>query len=788
MADSPPSVGHTISHYRVLEQIGAGGMGIVYRARDERLERDVALKILPPRALADEEARKRFRKEALALSKLSHSNIAHVYDFDSQGGTDFLVMEYVYGTSLSDKISRGQLKEEEVLALGEQIAKALEDAHEHGIVHRDLKPGNIMVTGKGEVKLLDFGLAKLLATPTMEATESLADATPAGTLQYMSPESVRGEPPDFRSDIYSAGVTLYEMGTGHRPFDAKVAAAVIDNILHRAAPAPQLLNPSLSPRLQDIILKCLEKEPGNRYQSARELGIDLRRLQNPTATAASLPAPGAPRRLRVAVTACVAAGAVLGLLFALNTGGWRDRLLGRAGPGRVESVAVLPLDNLSHDPEQDYFADGMTEELIADLGNISALRVISRTSVMHYKGTQKTVPDIARELNVDAVVEGSVLRSGDRVRITAQLIQARADKHLWAQSYERDLRDVLGLQSEVARAIADQVRAIVTSPEQARLATGRAVNPEAYDLYLKGRFFWNQRTEPALRQAAGYFEQALQKDGNYALAYAGLADCYNLTGSRKARPAAEKALALDDSLAEAHTSLAYAKQNFDWDFAGAEREFKPNYVTAHQWYAALLSDMARPQEAIAEAQRALELDPLSIPVNTAVGVVYELARRYDDAERQVKRALELNPNFTSAHGWLAAIYFHKRMYPEFLKETQVTADLSGNQADQKIASAMTRAYTRGGYKAMVATQAEMEATSLHDYSESRLTSITSASPYNIAVAYAELGDRDQAFKWLERCFHECTFDLVALKADPDLDDLRSDPRFQDLLRRVGLPQ
>ncbi len=536
-------IGKTLGHYRILEKIGAGGMGVVYRAHDERLDRDVALKVLPAGSLTDESARKRFRKEALALAKLSHANIAPIYDFDTQDGTDFLVMERVGGQSLAQRLAAGSLAEKEVATLGAQIAAALEEAHDQGIIHRDLKPANVLLTPKGQAKVLDFGLAKLLRPVSSTTTESFTETqATAGTLPYMAPEQLRGETADARTDLFAAGIVLYEMSTGQRPFREAIVSRLTDAILHQPPVPPRALNARISSELERIILKCLEKEPENRYQSAKELGVDLRRLAAPSAMpVAVIPAPRPKISLRRAVlSGGVAVVLLLAVIASVNVGAWRARLLGRAASPNIESLAVLPLANLSRDPEQEYFADGMTEALITDLSKISALKVISRTSVMQYKGVKKPLPEIARELGVDGVIEGSVQRSGGQVLITAQLIRAATDTHLWAESYERELRDVLALQSEVARAIASEIKVKLTPQEQTRLASARPVNPHAYELYLKGRFYWSKRTDEGLKKSVGYFNQALEEDPTYALAWAGLADTYlNMGGEYRVLPPPE---------------------------------------------------------------------------------------------------------------------------------------------------------------------------------------------------------------------------------------------------------
>ncbi|MBI3484404.1 MAG: protein kinase, partial [Acidobacteria bacterium] len=513
-------IGHTLDRYRILEKIGVGGMGEVYRARDERLQRDVALKVLPPGTLNTPELRQRFRQEALTLSRLNHPHVATVHDFDTQGGVDFLVMEFVPGVSLADRLAQGALSEREIIKLATQVALALGEAHEQGVVHRDLKPGNIMVTPKGQVKVLDFGLAKLVHRDVEisgEVTSDISERNVAGgTLPYMSPEQLCGDAVDTRTDIYSFGAVLYEMMTGQRPFRETLAAKMIDVILHQPPVPPRAVSPRISAELERIALKSLEKAPENRYQSAVDLTVDLRRLE---ATASAVSIPQLPvRRSPWRRTFVWSAPVVLGLLVAavaLNLAGLRDRIFSPPSD-HVEWVAVLPLTTPAGNPEQEYFADGMTDALIAELANISALRVISRTSIMRYKGSTKSVPEIARELKVDAVIEASVLESGGRVRITARLIRASSDTNIWNNSYERDLRDVLDLQREVASAVAREIRVAITPREAARLARSSPVNPEAYVAYIKGRFYLNKRTREDLTRAMELFQLAIAKDPTYA--------------------------------------------------------------------------------------------------------------------------------------------------------------------------------------------------------------------------------------------------------------------------------
>jgi TolB-like protein len=577
-------------------------------------------------------------------------------------------------------LAAGPLSEKEVIRLGMQLSDGLAAAHEHGVVHRDLKPGNLRLTSDRRLKILDFGLAKLRQplAETAVTESSLQSHSISGTLPYMAPEQLSGEEVDARTDIHGAGFVLYEMATGQRPFAEVKSGQLIGALMRKAPIPPTTLNPKVSAELERIIGKCVEKDPENRYQSAKELAIDLRRLGGPSTTATAvqkmerrtlnlISAVGA-----LSVTVCIA-------LFALNVGGWRDRLLGKAVAPPIRSLAVLPLANLSEDPGQEYFVDGMTEELITNLSTISGLRVISRTSTMQYKGSKKPLPKIAQELNVEAVMEGSVRRVGDRVRITLQLLEAASERHLWSSSFDRNLKDILTLQSEVAQTVAREVKLSVAASVSGHVASARTVDPEAYEACLRGRYFLNKWTPDGLKQASAHFQHSIDIDSTFASAYAGLADAYIWSASARYQPASEafpraraaalKALELDEQLAEAHVSLAAIMYQFDWNWVGAEQEYRraialnPNSSEAHFGYGFYLATMGHMDEAIIEAKRALELDPLTPTTNLQLGWVLYYARRHDESIAQLTKTLDLAPDLAFAHMELGWNYAQKRMYP-----------------------------------------------------------------------------------------------------------------------------
>ncbi|HWW13439.1 MAG TPA: protein kinase [Candidatus Dormibacteraeota bacterium] len=781
------TIGQRLGHYRILEKVGAGGMGTVYRAHDERLDRDVALKLLPPSALENDAARRLFRKEALALSRLNHPNIASIYDFDFDAGVDFLVMEFITGVTLASKLARSALSEDEALQFGQQIALALEHAHGYGVVHRDLKPGNVIIRSDGQLKVVDFGLAKLLTIDESAPTESLSGMHGlGGTLPYMPPEQLWGKPPDCRSDIYSAGAVLYEMATGQRPFPGKVPTAISEAILHTHPVSPRQLSPTLSSAFESIILKCLEKQPATRYQTARELSVDLGRARTGSAGIIARPKPASVHRHWVLIASLLAILVVALPISFLKLRAWQARTKATSQIPSIRSLAVLPLENLTHDPEQDYFADGMTDELTTELAHIGALRVVSRTSAMRYKRTTKTLTQITRELQVDAVIEGSVLRSDGSVRINTQLVQAEPDRELWAHSYQRELKDVLHLQGELAHDIAEQIKIKVTPQEERRLAATRTVDPGSHEAYLKGLYHWNKGTEEHYRDARDYFKQAIALDANYAPAYAGLADYFWATDELPpslAMPSARenvlKALALDDDLVDAHKTLAAIKFFGDWDWVGAEEEFKralelnSSYSEGHRMYSLYLSALGREEDAFSEIQAAQRLDPLSLTTSLTGGWISYYARQYDRALQQCQAVLELDPNWSPAHECLGDSYSAKGNFSQGIAEGQLAA--TGH--DPVRLAGLGRSYALAGRESDARKiLAELNQASKTEY----------IAPYFFAIVECALGEKDRAFDWLEKGFNGRDPYLTRLRVDVAMDPLRSDARFKVLLQRVGL--
>ena len=775
--------------YEVIEELGRGGMGKVYRVEDKQIKEEVALKLIKPEIAADENTIERFRNELKFARKVSHRNVCRMYDLSEEEGTHYITMEYVRGEDLKSTIRRmGQLSVGKAISIARQVCEGLAEAHRLGVVHRDLKSKNIMIDKEGNARIMDFGIAR-----SLEAKGITDAGVMIGTPEYMSPEQVEGKEVDGRSDIYSLGVILYEMLTGRVPFLGDTPLSIALKHKTEAPLDPREVNAQIPEDLSHLILKCMEKDKGKRYQKAEEILSELSKIERGIPTTERVLPKRKPEAEKIGKIKwrnyLLYSGAAV-LLILIIVGGIY-LLTGRREA--IDSIAVLPLENLSGDPEQEYFADGMTDALIGELAKIRALRrVISRTSVMQFKGVKKSLQEIAQELNVDAVIEGSVLLVGEKVRITAQLIEARTDRHLWADSYERDLRNILALQKELAQAIAHEIKIAVTPEEKERLVRARQVNPESYQLYLKGRWFWNKRTEEDLKKAIDYFEQAIELDSNPALAYAGLADSYALLPEyssilakeayQKANEAALKALEMDDTLAEAHTSLAAIKESYYWDWEAAEREYKraielnSNYATAHHWYAFHLIVRTRFDEAIAEIERALELDPLSLVINKDFGSLFYYARQYDRAIEALHKTLEMDPNFSEAHAYLGLVYLQKSIYEEALAELQKENELSRGR-HPIVESWIGIAYVQMGKRG----EAQEVVDDLMERSKYMYV-----SSYGLACVYFVLGEKDNAFEWLEKAYEERDYWLSYLKIDPFLDSVRSDPRFIALLKKMGL--
>ncbi len=789
-------IGQTISHYKITKKLGAGGMGVVYQAVDLKLDRTVALKFLPPELTYDPEAKARFVHEAKAASALDHPNVCSIFEIDeTDDGQLFIAMARYEGETLKERIARGPLPLDEAMDIARDLASGLAKAHEQEIVHRDIKPANIFITSDGLVKILDFGLAKLSNVTRVTRTGSTL-----GTAAYMSPEQARAEETDHRTDLWCLGAVLYEMVTGRPPFQGDHEPAVVYAILNKVPQPVTGLRTGVSLELERLIDRCLEKEPGARYQTAGDLASDLSRVRRAVVPAdqptLTLPGQGkSPRRWSPAVVGSVLASVLVlaVLLFGLNVGNLRSRLLGDEGPSPIRSIAVLPLDNMMGDAEQDFFVEGMHEALTTELSKIGSLRVISRTSAMYYRETDKSIPEIARELDVDALVEGSVLRVGSRVRITAQLIRGANDEHLWAAEYDRDLRDILNLLSEVARTVAGEIHVVLTPGQQERLTTERTVDPAVYEMYLRGVHHLYELTEEDLLKARRYFEQAIAADPDFALAHTGLAGTYIVNSVVRNQPArdlyplallaresAQRALKLDPSLGDAHGVLGFVEMYANWDWAAAEREFRraleldPNIGMALHGLAGLEIIQGRLDEAVDLVKRARQSDPYSALRNQSVYHYLLLAHRFEEMYTEVEKWRTLSGNSQAGWSELFQSYHHQGRYDEAMAELRH----SSTGRDPESRPVLEKAYAESGIQGACLVCAErLSALSQHEY----------VNPIYIAVYFALAGDVDRTFEWLEKIYEERVPTIYTL-ARPALDPYRADSRFRDLMGRMGIPE
>jgi serine/threonine-protein kinase len=767
-------------------------MGEVLKAKDTRLQRTVAIKVLPSELASDAERRGRFEREAHAASALNHPNITTVLDIGEDDGTHYIVMELVEGKTLRELLDEGPLSTKKMLPLATQVAEGLAKAHSAGIVHRDLKPENLMVTDDGLVKILDFGLAKLMPQGSDEGSEAPTETRVTqegvylGTVPYMSPEQAAGRRVDYRSDQFSLGSILYEMATGMRAFQRDTVPETLATIIEHDPEPMRKLNDAIPDELAGIVERCLKKDPAKRYGSTADLARKLKDVpETPSVWRA---------RRKVLWGAAAVLIAVLGVALGPHLKGLWDRLSTR-GPAPIESIAVLPLQNLSGDPEQEYFADGMTEALITNLAKVSGLKVIARAAAMRYKSSDLSSAEIARELGVDALVEGSALRAGDSVRIMAQLIDPETERALWAESYERDLENVLVLQGEVAQAIAAEVEVALTPEDMKRLAGARPVHPEAHDAYLKGSFYWNKLTAEDLDTAQRYFELALEKDPSFAAAYAGPSMVWGgrqqmgITPPQEAGPkrkeAALQAIALDDTSAVVHEALARVMTWTDWDWAGAEKEFRraleidPNAASAHAYFAHLLAITGRIDEAIPHSERAIQLDPFDALYHGLYSVVLCGARRYDDAMAAGRTALSMDPGLSVAAVACGPANKERR-------DEQLARKRERFARDAELLAALEQGLAEAGYEGAHRRVADVMAARYEKSGGAPDPAFR--GPHSIAFWYLRAGEYGRSIDMLEKALdvHDPNLPYVGY-VEPPWDPLRSDPRFQELLRRMNLP-